>query len=270
MPSRQQMRTPPSRQRKLASLRASRDRQALQVPRERQQDNQHPQPFVWVLEHATGVLTIAGLIVYGLVRLGIDAFYSRLGVTTEEVGLTYAAILSRAALGLLVAFVAAMLAASFSSVQLFVGYYFARAARRVPDTENVEPRNLTKLEAGQVAQPWLVIAFLSLPGGALTLLAVYRLISPGSESVTTSRLFYLISSVFTLLGVALSFLYAVRAASPAVRGKARWPQTGTRIAISVLVLLLFTGIIWASNRPETALRSAWHLASPCLEATFMG
>jgi hypothetical protein len=98
------------------------------TPRSGRQDSQDFQPLVWFLDHVTGTLTVAGLVVYGLVRLGIDAFYSRLGVTAEDVGLTYAATLSRAALGLLVAFVAALLAVGFASIQTAAGYYFASLA----------------------------------------------------------------------------------------------------------------------------------------------
>lgn len=41
-----------------------------------------------------------GLILYAAVRIGVDAFYSELGATPDEVGLSYASTLTRAAVGL--------------------------------------------------------------------------------------------------------------------------------------------------------------------------
>jgi hypothetical protein len=195
------------------------------------------------------------------VRLGIDAFYSRLGVTTEEVGLTYAAILSRAALGLLVAFVAALLAAILSSVQFSVGYFFAGAERQMGRAESMKRGTPTKLEARQVAQPWLVIMLLSVPGGFLALLsfASSRLAFPELNSVTTNRVLFLANSAYGLVGIVIAYKYSGRAASPAISGKGKWPQTGARIAISVFVFLLLAGAIWISNRAGD--RAAQRVAS---------
>src|SRR5919108_2154880 len=66
-----------------------------------------------------------GLAVYGLVRFGIDAFYSELGVTAEEVGLTYPAILSRAILTFL-----SLLVITISSGGL-LGYPLGRVLGRL-------------------------------------------------------------------------------------------------------------------------------------------
>jgi putative flippase GtrA len=61
-----------------------------------------PRPLTTLLEHGAALLTAIGLAVYGTVRVGLDAFYSILGVTPEEVGLSYITVLSRAVLGLVV------------------------------------------------------------------------------------------------------------------------------------------------------------------------
>jgi hypothetical protein len=52
----------------------------------------------------TGLASIAGLIVYAIVRVAYDAFYSRLGISPETVGLTETMILGRAALYLFLFF----------------------------------------------------------------------------------------------------------------------------------------------------------------------
>ncbi len=52
----------------------------------------------------TGLASIAGLIVYAVVRVAYDAFYSRLGISPEAVGLTETMILGRAALYLFLFF----------------------------------------------------------------------------------------------------------------------------------------------------------------------
>src|SRR5215216_2594424 len=99
-----------------------------------------------IVEHGTAVLTISGLLVYGWVRLGIDAFYSRLGVTPEEVGLTYAAILSRAALGLIAAVTAIVVAATEAAVFVWAGYLLGSqlsvpvVAGRANDRPDAGPR----------------------------------------------------------------------------------------------------------------------------------
>jgi hypothetical protein len=46
-----------------------------------------------------GSLLIAGLLLYGAVRIAVDAFYGSLGATPDEVGLGYAGTLTRAAIG---------------------------------------------------------------------------------------------------------------------------------------------------------------------------
>jgi hypothetical protein len=51
-----------------------------------------------VLEHATAALGLIGLLVYGVVRVAHDSFYGHFGVAPEDVGLTQATILGRAAL----------------------------------------------------------------------------------------------------------------------------------------------------------------------------
>ena len=54
--------------------------------------------WVALASSAPAVLGFLGLIVYAVVRVGHDAFYARFGVTAEEVGLSQATILGRAAL----------------------------------------------------------------------------------------------------------------------------------------------------------------------------
>jgi hypothetical protein len=51
-----------------------------------------------LVSSAPAVLGFLGLVVYGVVRTGHDAFYARFGVTAEEVGLSQATIVGRASL----------------------------------------------------------------------------------------------------------------------------------------------------------------------------
>ena len=51
----------------------------------------------WVLHKGKGALALVALVVYGVVRVQIGAFYYRLGVTPQDVGLSELAILGRAA-----------------------------------------------------------------------------------------------------------------------------------------------------------------------------
>jgi hypothetical protein len=55
------------------------------------------------------LLAAAGLVIYVMVRAAYDAFYGELGVTPEEVGLNYALIVARAALGLVTYVIIAVL-----------------------------------------------------------------------------------------------------------------------------------------------------------------
>jgi hypothetical protein len=233
------------------------------VQRGRQRKSAHPAApdshvWRWVLEHAVALATIAGLVLYGLVRLGIDAFYSQLGVTAEEVGLTYATILSQAAVGLLVALVAAILAGSLSTAQFLVGYFFAgKAIEEQNEGHEPEAAVVTKLDAGQVPPPWFVIVLLSIPSGILVLLSL-GLVSWSVDS-ETQRIIGIAAPIYALVGTAISYRLAIVAARPAVPNKARWPQAGWRIAIAVFLLLATVAALWASNR--AGYRAAQRVAS---------
>lgn len=72
----------------------------------------------------TGLATIAGLIVYAVVRVAYDAFYARLGVNPEAVGLTEATILGRAALYLFLFFATT---AAFAGVWVLLVQWQANA-----------------------------------------------------------------------------------------------------------------------------------------------
>jgi hypothetical protein len=51
-----------------------------------------------ILDNAKAVAGLSGLFLYAVARIGIDGFYSRLHVTPEEIGLSQAVIVGRAAL----------------------------------------------------------------------------------------------------------------------------------------------------------------------------
>jgi hypothetical protein len=57
--------------------------------------------ITWVLQHQAALLAVFGILIYAIVREAHDGFYSALGVAAEEVGLNYAILVGRAALGLI-------------------------------------------------------------------------------------------------------------------------------------------------------------------------
>jgi hypothetical protein len=54
----------------------------------------------WASQNSAVALTAMGLVIYAVVRVGIDAFYSEFGVTAEDVGLSQTLIIARSALAL--------------------------------------------------------------------------------------------------------------------------------------------------------------------------
>ncbi len=64
-------------------------------------------------------LFVLGVVLYGAARLAYDGFYGKLGVSAGEVGVTYAEVINRAALGL--ALFGALLVALVAIALLFIG-----------------------------------------------------------------------------------------------------------------------------------------------------
>ena len=56
-----------------------------------------------LLGSAKAVLGLAALVIYGLVRIGLDAFYNALGLRPEDVGVTQLVVITRAAMGFAIA-----------------------------------------------------------------------------------------------------------------------------------------------------------------------
>jgi hypothetical protein len=56
----------------------------------------------WVIASPLTALTVAGLVLYGSLRLDYSLFYSRFGLRPEDVGLGYAEILSQSVVGLVI------------------------------------------------------------------------------------------------------------------------------------------------------------------------
>ena len=52
--------------------------------------------IVWVAENTLAALTIAGALLYGIVRFGLQLFYDEFGLAPEDVGLGYGETLARA------------------------------------------------------------------------------------------------------------------------------------------------------------------------------
>jgi hypothetical protein len=117
--------------------------------------------LAWLIERGTTVAFLVGLIFYGVVRIGMDAFYSRLGVTPEEVGLSYAVILNEAALGFVTALVfssaLATMVALLVSFPIFQDLQRLRINREIAIREGNSWEELhllrSRLEAGRAPSP---------------------------------------------------------------------------------------------------------------------
>jgi hypothetical protein len=76
------------------------------------------------LSNATAILTVVGVIIYGLLNVGYSAFYQQFGISPDEVGLGYFGTLARST-GLVLIILSAALLATASYVSLII----ARHAR---------------------------------------------------------------------------------------------------------------------------------------------
>jgi hypothetical protein len=69
--------------------------------------------FAWAPSNLIAALTIGGLFYYGFLRLGYASFYREFGLRPEDVGLGYAALLSRGASNVVLLVLSGALAAGF-------------------------------------------------------------------------------------------------------------------------------------------------------------
>jgi hypothetical protein len=67
----------------------------------------HPQPsrrfLGWIRHDTAASLAVGGLVLYVILRLPYSIYYAKLGTTPEEVGLSYADLLGKSTLGVLLA-----------------------------------------------------------------------------------------------------------------------------------------------------------------------
>ena len=96
----------------------------------------------------TALLSLAGLLIYGLVRVAYDAFYTRLGVFPEAVGLSETTILGRAALYLAMT---ASVGAVFGGLWLLAVSSQLERSRATDGPSAGTPRRLL---AGSLFSPW--------------------------------------------------------------------------------------------------------------------
>jgi hypothetical protein len=90
----------------------------------------HQRIWRWILGNPIPAVTIGGAVVYVIVRRALSRFYDAFGVELEEVGLGYADVLARAALGVVVVFVAYFMV--FGLVLLLAAREFVRRVSRIP------------------------------------------------------------------------------------------------------------------------------------------
>jgi hypothetical protein len=204
-------------------------------------------PVRWIFEHATPITASLGLIVYGIVRVGLDAFYSRLEVTAEQVGLSYGPILSRAALGFMGLLVLSSVAASFFAL-LVESVIQDDLGKEVATTSNSSVPT-TRLEAGQIPPPWMAgyaIGILVL----LLFLAVYTALSRIPAGIVARFLPSFTILVISFGGPAIIFFfsrkYAAHALSPPRR---RDPYIAPIVLVaSILAVVILALSSWAGEK----------------------
>jgi hypothetical protein len=106
------------------------------------------QPFGWIVQHTLVVLTLTGVVMYGVIRRAYAGFYGHFRVEPDEVGLDYVRTLSQALPAVLVAFTNFALAIM---IALWVLRFAIRRGR------GAGPR-----KAGDLAEWIAALAFLSL------------------------------------------------------------------------------------------------------------
>jgi hypothetical protein len=106
------------------------ERQGLTADEPEKPEGERQGLIEWVSKNPVVVVTLIGAFAYLITRIAQTSFYNKFGVDPEDVGLSYSATLSRAALGLIVVLLAALVLTTFTT---FVGPKVA--VEEPPDAE---------------------------------------------------------------------------------------------------------------------------------------
>jgi hypothetical protein len=86
--------------------------------------------WTWVRQNPVAALTLAGLLLYGSLRLGAGIFYGRLGVAPEDVGFGYPELIARSIFGLGILLITLMIVRFVvMPFLLAAGFFFHRLVR---------------------------------------------------------------------------------------------------------------------------------------------
>jgi hypothetical protein len=197
-----------------------------------------------LVSSAPAVLGFLGLVVYGVVRTGHDAFYARFGVTAEEVGLSQTTIVGRASLYFIFFLTAVVSLVGISAV----------AARRLPSAETASRRPERRRGAFWARVGVSLLALTAATGFAGVIVAEIE----GSRSVAVAVGVVLLLALVTALGRRLTRGHRVLAAV-LFAGFAAW-------SASVAYVVARTGTASAPGASSLPAASRWLLFAFCLLA----
>lgn len=197
-----------------------------------------------LVSSAPAVLGFLGLVVYGVVRTGHDAFYARFGVTAEEVGLSQTTIVGRASLYFIFFLTAVVSLVGISAV----------VARRLPSAETAVPSPERRGGAFWARVGVSLLALTAATGFAGVIVAEIE----GSRSIAVAVGVVLLLALVTALGrrltrgrrVLAAFLFA---------GFAIW-------SASVAYVVARTGTASEPGASSLPPASRWMLFAFCLLA----
>lgn len=129
----------------------------------------------WVSDHPASILSLAGLLLFGILRLNYEVFYSRLGVAPEEVGLSYASTVGQSALGLVLGILFATAIISMFLGASILNEYVARLLG-----------HLARERLGSFARAVIVAVALIAAGGLLV------------GSISSENFYFMFASLFCL------------------------------------------------------------------------
>jgi hypothetical protein len=209
-----------------------------------------------VLGSAKTLLGLAALVIYGFVRIGLDAFYNTLGIRAEDVGLTQLVIISRAAMGFVLAlFIGALL-------MVLIAVSLSSSLQRLLDasTASQEDQPGKQLLADATAF-FYVIAWIGVVVVALCLFGAAILIREEIAPLPIERLTPFLRTALTIvLGLALALMVmrpiglktlelyadAIRNPSPTMALRIRSFRSVT-IVTSILLTAALAFLPWASG-----------------------
>ena len=237
--------------------------------------------MTWLLQNATALTTILAALIYGFVRVGIDTFYSELGTSAEEVGLTQADVVVRAAITLLSV---AVLASVLASV-VIAPAEFSLIRRRLKVMPS-RTHDLIRLRRGLSLNPWSAaygLALLVLLLGALWVYAnglvaasfieCFLRVEPDSfstcppPSLFVQVLPWIILIAIVLVIIVGPILYAryVTKIGDASRDPHVWGVRGRFVALVSIAALVSLGLSFsAGDRAARKVKSGITLSTPLI------